>query len=387
MNQEEQIAHKHPEIKGSPAWVVTFADLMSLLMAFFVLLLSFSQMDVQKFKKLAGSMEHAFGVQKNIVTYEIPKGTSVIAKEFTPGTPDPSSAPSLYQKTMRDMFQTLEFDKANEKSKLQKQSSGSDQRMSAQDTASVLAALKKLNPNIDKGTPDDNKISDEVLLAIVALLKEAEDQVTPDLIKEALRRAHEKAQALMQVSEIEAIKTASNVSELLKKEIAAGMVEVEIWDMHVVIRLADYAVFREGDARIKRSFVPVLDRLRQVFSKLQGTIEITGHTDDLPEYTEQFRSNWDLSAARAATVAHELLMDETLDPARIKVVGLAGSSPRYPNDSEANRRKNRRVEIMLIQSDEPVYSQEVVQELKNLMLDDSTNMTSENPASNESTVP
>lgn len=367
MDHEEYATHKPPEIKGSPAWVVTFADLMSLLMAFFVLLLSFSQMDVQKFKKLAGSMENAFGVQKNVITYEIPKGTSVIAKEFTPGTPEPTPLPSMYQKTMKDLFQTLSFNRQAERKKSQNTLAGMDEKVGIHDTASILAELKKLNPNIGQGTPDDNKLSEDVLLAIVTLLKEAEEEVTNDLIKEALKRADEKAQAVMEASEIESIKTASNIAELLKEEIDAGMVEVEVWDMHVVIRLAEAASFKEGDARIKRAFIPVLDRLRQVFRKMNGTIEITGHTDDTPIHTERFRSNWDLSAARAATVAHELLMDETLDPTRIKVIGVAGSKPRYPNDSEPNRRKNRRVEITLIQGDEPVYSQEILRELQLLL--------------------
>ncbi|MEM1142757.1 MAG: MotB family protein [Pseudomonadota bacterium] len=70
---------------GTPAWMATFADLMSLLMCFFVLLLSFSEMDVQKFKEMAGSMALAFGVQQQFELDSIPKGTSVIALEFSPG--------------------------------------------------------------------------------------------------------------------------------------------------------------------------------------------------------------------------------------------------------------------------------------------------------------
>lgn len=70
---------------GTPAWMATFADLMSLLMCFFVLLLSFSEMDVIKFKQIAGSMKTAFGVQNEFELEDIPKGTSVVATEFSPG--------------------------------------------------------------------------------------------------------------------------------------------------------------------------------------------------------------------------------------------------------------------------------------------------------------
>jgi chemotaxis protein MotB len=74
--------------EGLAPWMATFADLMALLMCFFVLLLSFSEMDVLKFKQIAGSMKFAFGVQNKIEVKDIPKGTSVIAMEFRPGRPD-----------------------------------------------------------------------------------------------------------------------------------------------------------------------------------------------------------------------------------------------------------------------------------------------------------
>ena len=90
---EEECPKCPPE--GLPAWMGTFADLMSLLMCFFVLLLSFSEMDVLKFKQIAGSMKFAFGVQNKIEVKDIPKGTSVIAMEFRPGKPDPTPIESI----------------------------------------------------------------------------------------------------------------------------------------------------------------------------------------------------------------------------------------------------------------------------------------------------
>jgi chemotaxis protein MotB len=68
--------------EGAPEWVVTFGDLMSLLLCFFVLLLSFSNMDKQKYKQVAGSLEKAFGVQRKIKVMDIPKGMTMIARDF-----------------------------------------------------------------------------------------------------------------------------------------------------------------------------------------------------------------------------------------------------------------------------------------------------------------
>lgn len=96
------------EPKGVPAWVMTFADLMTLLMCFFVLLLSFSEMDVAKFKQLSGSMKDAFGVQSEIEVKTIPKGTSVVAQEFSPGKPDPTSLNQIRQFTIDSNRNTLD---------------------------------------------------------------------------------------------------------------------------------------------------------------------------------------------------------------------------------------------------------------------------------------
>ncbi|MDJ0918676.1 MAG: type VI secretion system protein TssL, long form [Woeseiaceae bacterium] len=97
-----------PPDKGVPAWVMTFADLMTLLMCFFVLLLAFSEMDVQKFKQLSGSMKEAFGVQTEVKVKSIPKGTSLIAQEFSPGKPEPTALNQVRQFTIDSNRNTLD---------------------------------------------------------------------------------------------------------------------------------------------------------------------------------------------------------------------------------------------------------------------------------------
>ncbi|MBS98755.1 MAG: type VI secretion system protein TssL [Oceanospirillaceae bacterium] len=94
---------------GAPAWMATFSDLSTLLMCFFVLLLSFSEMDVLKFKQLAGSMREAFGVQNQIKVEDIPKGTSIIAQEFSPGRPEPTPLNEVRQMTINNDMSTLDI--------------------------------------------------------------------------------------------------------------------------------------------------------------------------------------------------------------------------------------------------------------------------------------
>jgi chemotaxis protein MotB len=88
---------KCPE--GIPAWVMTFADLMSLLLAFFVLLFSFSEMDKAVYKELAGSLKDAFGVQREIKAKETPRGINIIAREFSPGRPQQTAINEVRQMT------------------------------------------------------------------------------------------------------------------------------------------------------------------------------------------------------------------------------------------------------------------------------------------------
>ncbi len=96
-------------VPGLPAWLATFGDLMSLLMCFFVLLLSFSEMDVLKFKQLAGSMREAFGVQNQIKVEDVPKGTSIITQEFSPGRPEPTPLNEVRQMTINNDMNTLDI--------------------------------------------------------------------------------------------------------------------------------------------------------------------------------------------------------------------------------------------------------------------------------------
>lgn len=95
--------------RGTPPWMATFADLAILLMCFFVLLLSFSEMDVMKFRQIAGSMRHAFGIQTEYKVKDVPRGTSVIAHEFTPGRPTPTPIKVLQQHTDNNQESSLDF--------------------------------------------------------------------------------------------------------------------------------------------------------------------------------------------------------------------------------------------------------------------------------------
>lgn len=248
------------------AWVMTFADLMSLLMCFFVLLLSFSEMDVTKFKRLAGELSKAYGIQRQIQANDIPMGTSVILENYTPGKPEPNPLEIIQQKTT------------------------------------------ELEPNLR--TENTSTVTEQ------------ESQTQAD---------------------------AEAIAKILKEEIEEGKIQVESRKRNIIIRVEEKGSFSPGSAVLSEQFELVMDKIRQALAATPGKITIEGHTDDIPINTERFRSNWDLSSARASSVAFELELDNLVESSRMKVIGYADTKPLVPNDSRESRAKNRRVEIVVDQ--------------------------------------
>ncbi|RDH85185.1 MAG: type VI secretion system protein TssL [endosymbiont of Galathealinum brachiosum] len=259
-----------------PAWLATFADLMSLLMCFFVLLLSFSEMDALKFKQLAGSMSQAFGVQRDVKTKEIPKGTSIIAKEFTPGRPTPTVLKVMRQHTTDEYKKNLDFRKGPENSDKSGEKSKAEKRL------------------------------------------------------EKLKKA-------------------------LKDQIAAGSIEVSGDNQRTIIRIREKGSFSSGNATLSSRFKPVLKKIADALEKTPGKIHISGHTDNIPISTFRFRSNWELSSARAVSILeHILQINKKIPNERIVIQGYADTIPLVPNSTPKNRATNRRVEIEVIKQTETV---------------------------------
>jgi chemotaxis protein MotB len=290
--------------EGLPAWLGTFADLMSLLMCFFVLLLSFSEMDVKKFKQIAGSMKFAFGVQNKIELKDIPKGTSIVALEFRPGKPDPTPIETVQQVTQEITkpmlnFQDGEEDSAGGRQKQKGTFRGGQSPQTAKQTAAAAAASAANKEQIEKST--------------------------------------------------------KKVEDLLQKEIKDGAVDVENLGQQIVIRIRENGSFSAGSAFLQPQFVPVVRKLGVLLNDIPGKVEITGHSDNVQVSNELYRSNWDLSAQRAVAVAEELRKARGFDERRMRVVGRAATQPISEEDTERSRAQNRRVEIAIIQG-EPKFS-------------------------------
>ncbi|MFA3789637.1 flagellar motor protein MotB [Aliiglaciecola sp. SL4] len=302
----EQECPKCPP-EGLPAWMGTFADLMSLLMCFFVLLLAFSEMDVLKFKQIAGSMKFAFGVQNKIEVKDIPKGTSVIAMEFRPGRPDPTPIENIQQQTVDMTQEMLEFQAGDEDSAGGRQKQRGEQRGgAAQQTAT-----------------DQSSSS-------------AQQQSSQEQTNELMKK----------------------VAQQLQKQILDGSIEMESLGQQIIIRIRENGSFSAGSAFLQPQFRPILKTIGELLADVPGEIEISGHSDSQQISNELYRSNWDLSAQRAVAVAEEIRKADGFDEQRMVVVGKADTSPLSTNENSGDRSRNRRVEIAINQG-KPMYSKPI----------------------------
>ena len=143
-----------------------------------------------------------------------------------------------------------------------------------------------------------------------------------------------------------AVAATPRISEQLAEEIARGEVAVtDTAGMSTIVIRSD-RFFASGSARLEAAVEPVLLRITQALERVPGTILVTGHTDDVPIRTARFPSNWELSTERAASVV-KLMAGRLSDASRLRAEGVADSAPVAPNDSAANRARNRRVVIIL----------------------------------------
>ena len=219
-----------PEEPGVPGWVVTYGDMMSLLLTFFILLVSFSSIQESKFKEAMESLQGALGVLEKYPT----------AIEFkTRIVPTPRQT----------------------------------------DSSEIYYMIRKVEQYLVETRQDD-------------------------------------------------------------------VVEVSLEKDGVRIRLKDRLMFASGSAELKPGALPVLDKIADLLDGAGKEVEVGGHTDNVPIHTERYPTNWELSAARAASVAR-YLQARGIAPERLRAVGYGPYRPLADNATPEGRARNRRVEIFM----------------------------------------
>lgn len=138
------------------------------------------------------------------------------------------------------------------------------------------------------------------------------------------------------------------LAQALQEAGLSGQVNVTLSERGVIVSFADSVFFKRGLAEMKPEATQVLERIAPILKRFPNKILVEGHTDDLPNRLKQYPTSWELSVARAVAVTRHLTEREGLDPHRIGATGYGEWQPAYPNDSEENRARNRRVNLVLL---------------------------------------
>ena len=370
--QEEEECPKCPPV-GAPAWMATFADMATLLMAFFVLILSFAEFNVPKFKQISGSLKNAFGVQRIVPIVEQPKGTTILSLNFSP-----SPAPSVTQDVTQ---QTTDITKPD----LEVQQKDKDQ--DGGDSQAADEVVKALEDAIARGDIEVEVLGDNVVVNFTPT--DAKVEELPNLLKEtlnAIEKAKEAAgksdqdvlfggleqqlaqlaaaasEALEQSSgataqaqaEAQEQKESNERAEIaeddlkvaLRQEIGQGLVAVDRQEDKVIITVGAGGAFPSGSAELTASARKIMEEIAGVNAGGSGDITVSGHTDNVPLiFGSQFRDNWDLAAARASSVVQALEDTGKVPAGRMQAVSFGESQPVASNENARGRATNRRIEI------------------------------------------
>jgi chemotaxis protein MotB len=273
---------KHDDHVNHEAWAIPYGDLITLLLAFFVVMYAISSVNEGKYRVLSDSLVAAF--------------------RGTPKTLEPVQVGEKQSGSGADVKTTLV-----------------EQSMLAGQPRSMLTPIP-----VDTGLPKTaNSGKSPYPNAPTDSLEEVADQV------------------------------ARAMDELVK----ADLVVVRHNKLWIEVEIRTDILFPSGSATLSEPAIPIIEELSKVLAPFPNMIRVEGHTDDRPINTLAFPSNWELSAARAASVVH-LFARSGLDPSRLAVIGLGQYRPSKANDTSEGRNANRRVVIVILSADAPQPSQD-----------------------------
>ena len=378
--EEEEECPKCPPA-GAPAWMATFADMATLLMAFFVLILSFAEFNVPKFKQISGSLKNAFGIQRIVPVVEQPKGTTVLSLDFSP-SPAPSVTKNLTQQTTDAEQKNLDL-----KSEIDE---GDSAKSNSKETLDAKDLSEEIQNNVSSMDVKVETVNDKVLVSV-----NTEDKTSKEISKlikdtvDAVEKARENTGATEtdvligginqdiqkmasatienkvlkdQVNNLEKqssdskkdIQEKTKKAEFsedqlrvaLKQEIGKGLAEIQREKDRVVVTVGSAGAFNSGSAKLTKQARAIMQKIATVSGKGAGQINVSGHTDDVPLiFGGQYRDNWDLAAARASSVVQELSKSGTIPSDKLRAISFGETKPIEQNDTKQGREKNRRIEI------------------------------------------
>jgi len=395
IDEDEEEEHKCPPV-GSPIWMATFADMICILVAIFVLILTFADFDVPKFKQLTGSLRMSFGVQREAVVLEQPKGTTVIEVNFSP-SPVAAIIDEITQETTIENLDEIERESEDkdadqgealdtggqmEGNEYSDKGSQSNSKIVAERLASALEGAVKAgeielktkgNEVVVQSTAQQN-VENAQSVSLYDLMRETLTQMGNTEINETQNADDVVNNLQQQLKDILVTvgKQRAEIKELnqnlygndgdaddkakaaiakdvleaaLRQEINSGLVTVSQRADNVIITVGSGGAFPSGTADLTDQAKEIIERI--AFNALTGSskLTVTGHTDNVPINGGLYRDNWDLAAARAASVVQTVQATGIVPPQNLEAVSKGENQPIASNDNASGRERNRRIEI------------------------------------------
>ena len=335
--QETRLPLDCPKCKKfAPAWMTTFADMSTLLMALFAILYSFAQQDEKSKALMLGSLNAQFGATVIVPTINMPIAQSIIF----------SDTKSVNDKNLKEISE--------------------DEALQAEQ--SFISLKQTLAEEIAKGEVIVRKADNKIVVELLSF--SSKDSVSKDYyLTQSVLDISEKvllAQAQMttaievrkqDLAALEAVKQRrkedaknqyQNMAADFAAEVSSGALILELKEENLILRLPGEGSFVSGSASLQSGFKDLVTRIGEKLKTSRGRIRIEGHSDNVKiAFSEQFRSNWDLSSARSGSVGSVFLKDQGIDIDRVVVAGFADSVPLESNDTADGRARNRRIEIIV----------------------------------------
>ena len=357
--EPEEPIECEPCKSGSPAWMATVADMATLLMAFFVLILSFAHVNVPKYKEVSGSMRSRFGVQVLVPIVEAPTADNIVATQYRQQATEPTAANVLEeQRSREEQPQDEELDtddgvgesttNAREIEEILREEIAEGRvEVSVEDGTVVIEALEQ-----NELTQDTGKISQDTILLLSKISDIQSD--TDSLVRVEGSQFVSSGQSNIDQSEFGGVSQRAEdqleqIRSNLSEEITQGLAEVFRDGESIIIRLTDQSGFESGSANLRANFTSLLDSVGDSLAGASGLIQIEGHTDNVAmSFGNRYRNNWDLSSARAASVADYLQDGGSIAPGSMVIKGFADTRPIASNETATGRSENRRIEVVVL---------------------------------------
>lgn len=337
---------------GAPAWLATFADIATNLMAFFVLILGFANFDEPTFEKFAGAMRAQFG------TTGLPgeQGDTIINlaplpdyddSEFDESAPGDGANSGAADESAKAVAQALRDALAQGSLEIETGSGTVTVRLPDVQGPEAALALADAIAAAAGGSVERSDATGQPLPgqdpALRATPETPQDPASgqPNPASGSDTAATDTAAA---TTEIRTKLSSMVLQSLFEEEIADGSLSVEPRDGKVLVTLGAGGSFTSGSADLSNEARDIMARIASATNRPNRSIIVTGHTDNVP-VSGEFADNFDLAAARAASVVRELVATGQVDPARISAVSKGEFAPLADNATEEGRAKNRRIEI------------------------------------------